>query len=419
MSPRRGVLALLALLACGGSRGEAATTDPGFRLSDAVVGLGPTTDVAFLPDGRLVLTEKDGAVKLAAPGAPAVEAGRFPVDTESEKGLLGVVVDPAFATTRRLFFYYSRSDAAGGTDLERHRIVAIRLGEDGRLDAASERVLVSGLRGPANHDGGGLAIGPDGLLYAGVGDTGCNSGRPPEPPATPTNWFATCLTHGNGKILRITLDGAIPADNPFAAATEVTACGDSCGDAIGAALGPPRREIWAYGLRNPWRFAFDPGTGLLWVGDVGEVTFEEITIVEKGKHHGWPFREGRHGWPRARCREVTPDPGECVEPVYECRRGAAAGGVDGDCNSITGGAFLVGPRWPAALRDRYLFADNVNGRLFTVRLTPDRRGVVPGSRIELGRMTGAPVSIRVGPDGDLYVAVLPGKVVRISPAATP
>ena len=150
--------------------GNAGASGP-LVLSDVVTGLGATTDLAFLPDGSIVLTEKDGAVKVARPGAAAALAGTFDVDAESEKGLLGVAVDPDFATTRRLFFYYSRSTASGGTDLDRNRVVSAVLGADGKLESAPQ-VLVSGLRGPANHDGGALAIGPDGKLYVGVGDSG-------------------------------------------------------------------------------------------------------------------------------------------------------------------------------------------------------------------------------------------------------
>jgi glucose/arabinose dehydrogenase len=413
-------LALLAVASgsChGGSRKPAAGSPSadGFAVTTVASGLGPVTDLAFLPDGRMVVTEKDGALRLVAPGGAATEAGRFPVDTESEKGLLGVAVDPSFAQSGRLILYYSRSDAAGGSDLDRNRVVAVTLGGDGKVVAGSEVPLVTGLRGPANHDGGALAIGPDGKLYVGVGDTGCNNGRPPEPPSEPTNFFATCLTNGNGKILRVELDGSAAADNPLSAVAQVTACGGTCGAAPDA-LGAPRLDVWAWGFRNPWRFAFDPVTGRLWVGDVGEASYEELTIVEPGRHHGWPWREGRHGWPVARCEVITPDAGPCVDPVYECRHGSAAGGVDGGCQSITGGAFLTGPRWPEALRDRYVFADNVLGTVFVVRLTADRLGVVAGSRQVLDAAAGGtPATLRAGPDGDLYVGRLAGSIVRISP----
>jgi len=411
----RALLALAAVALAGPACADRPSA--GWRLEDWTTGLGPVTDLAFLPDGRALITEKTGDLKLRGTDGSLRVAARLDVDARSEKGLLGVAVDPAFATTQRIFLYFSASDASGGTDLDRHRVVAAPLRDDGTLDLGAQHVLVRGLRGPRNHDGGGIAVGPDGMLYVGVGDTGCNSGAPPEPPGPPTNYFATCLSNANGKILRVALDGAIPADNPLAAVAAATACGVTCGTPIGPATAPPRREIWAWGLRNPWRFAFDPRTGRLWVGDVGEVTFEEIDVVAGSRHHGWPWREGRHGWPRAKCREVAPDAGDCVEPVYECRHGPAAGGVDGDCQSITGGVFLPdGAPWPAAQRGLYLFGDNANGRLWTLTPNAARDGVVAGSRREIGRVTGMPVSFELGPDGAVYVAVLPGRIVRISPS---
>ncbi|MCM2332418.1 MAG: PQQ-dependent sugar dehydrogenase [Anaeromyxobacteraceae bacterium] len=407
---------LLAALSAGCGPAEAAAApNANVAVADHLSGLGPVTDLAFLPDGRLVVVEKTGAVKVRGADGAVALAGTLPVDARSEKGLLGVVVTPDFPASRRLVLYYSRADAAGGTDLDRHRVVTIPLRPDGTLDLAAERVLVSGLRGPANHDGGALALGPDGLLYVGVGDTGCNSGLPPEPPTSPTNYFGTCLSTANGKILRVALDGAVPPDNPLASVAEATACGATC-RAAPAGLAPPRREIFAWGFRNPWRMAFDPSTGRLWVGDVGEVTYEEVTVVQPGRHHGWPWREGAAGWPRAKCRETVPDAGDCVEPAYACRHGAGGGGVDGDCTSITGGVFLPGPRWPAALRGRYLFADNANGRIWTLEPDAARTGVVPGSRREVARIAGGPVSLRVGPDGDVYAAVISGRVARLSPA---
>ena len=400
--------------AVGGAPGPSGAA--GVTIADHVTGLGATTDLAFLPDGRMVIVEKGGAVKLRATDGTVTTAGAFPVDAASEKGLLGVAVDPAFATTGRLFFYYSRATGSGGTDLDRHRVVSIRLAPGGALDAASEQVLISGLRGPANHDGGALAVGPDGHLYVGVGDTGCNSGQPPGASTPPSNYFATCLTNGNGKILRVALDGTIPADNPLVGVPAVAACAATCGGPP-SGTAAPRQDLWAWGFRNPWRFTFDPQTGRLWVGDVGEVTFEEVTVVQAGRHHGWPWREGAAGWPVSKCAEIAGAGGACVEPAYTCRHGAAAGGVDGDCQSITGGVFLPAARWPAPLAGRYLFADNANRRLWTLDVNAARDGVVPGSRREVAQLPAgqAPVSLRVGPDGDVYAAVLPGKVLRISP----
>jgi glucose/arabinose dehydrogenase len=169
--------------------------------SDFVTGVGLVTDFRWLPDGRLVVINKTGDVMVRpAGGGTLVAAGSFDVDTNSEKGLLGIAVDPNFTANRRLYFYYS---ASGGSSSDKHRVVARTLRTADSMLDAGETVLLSGLRGPANHDGGGIDIGPDGLLYVGVGDTGCNSGLPPEPIYTPTNFYGTCLAddgsnHGGG-----------------------------------------------------------------------------------------------------------------------------------------------------------------------------------------------------------------------------
>src|SRR3954467_13914499 len=149
-------------------------------------GVPSLTDFRFLPGGRMVITLKTGQVLVRRADGTLVQAGAFSGDSSSEKGLLGVEVHPQFGAgaTRTLFFYVSASNAAGGTDLDRHRVVAVELGDDDRL-AAAQTVLLRGLRGPANHDGGALAIGPDGKLYVGVGDTGWHSALPPPPPPVP------------------------------------------------------------------------------------------------------------------------------------------------------------------------------------------------------------------------------------------
>jgi glucose/arabinose dehydrogenase len=378
---------------------------------------GEVTDFRFLPDGRAVIVEKTGAVRIRTANGSLLTAATLPVDSEGEKGLLAVEVDPAFAVNGFLYVFWSVSNAAGGTDLDRHRVSRFTLETNDVLDLQSELVLVKNLQGTAN-PGGGLAIGPDGRLYIGAGDGGCNSGQPPGEGIS--NWFGTCLTNGNGKILRVNLDGTIPSDNPLFDRATVTACGSTC-DVIPSSVAPraPRKEIWAWGLRNPRRISFDPMTGNLWVGDEGEVTHEELNIVRKGEHLGWPFREGAAGQPVTRCSAFTPESGDCVDPVYFCRHDTASGSVDGDCRGITGGVFVDSCTWPEPWRGRHFFGDERNGlgRIWALSPNEQRDGVV-GARVGFATLSsGTPSSFRVGPDGNLYVAVsgIGGRILRITP----
>jgi glucose/arabinose dehydrogenase len=408
--------------------------------SSFVTGMGQVTDFRWLPDGRMVIIEKTGAVYVrpAGGGSPAA-AGTFSVDTESEKGLLGVAVDPQFTTNQRLYFYYSAGAAAPvpGDDINRHRVVVRVLSADDQL--GSETLLLQNLRGPSNHDGGALEVGLDGYLYVGVGDSGSNPEMVPEPPYTPTNFFPTCLADhpeglgaGSGKILRIGLDGSIPPTNPLVGATNVTACPEFPAIPISdAALGSPRLDVFAWGFRNPFRLWADPRTGLLWVGDVGEISYEEIDVVRPGRHYGWPWREGGHGWPVEKCRDVRIGTaaggapirdGDCVEPVYFCRHDGTANldqTVPSGCHSIAGGQIVEQCNWPAAFRGLYYFADSISGGLYALTPTEARDGIV-GARIDVGTIeAGLPVALRTGGDGALYVAVYPnggpGRIVRMAP----
>jgi glucose/arabinose dehydrogenase len=378
------------------------------------------TSTLLLPDGRAVITEKTGRVLVRHPDETLVEAGTLKVDSEKEKGLLNVIAHPRFSETKDLIFYYS---AAERPELDKHKVSLIRLGDDDKLDIAGERVLVHGLRGPDDHEqGGGLAIDRSGNLLIGVGDTGCRAGKMPEPPYTPTNYFATCLTNGNGKILRVALDGSIPADNPLVNVEQVSACGQKCSDdPKKLPKAPPRKDIWAWGLRNPWRIWVDPKTGALWTADVGDLANEEIDIIPEkgGLHYGWPFREGGQGHPVSACNATTPG-GDCVDPAYYCRHDDVTGAPDGNCKSINGGLIIDDCRFPAAFRGKYFFADNANGRIWTVTPTADRTGIVPGSRMDFGQVGGFIVDLDAGDDAALYLTVMkipPEKsvVLRIAP----
>jgi glucose/arabinose dehydrogenase len=426
-------------LATSGSPSPADTFDLD---SSFVTGVDQITDFRWLPDGRMVIVSKSGTAYVrAAAGGPPAPVGTFAVDTGSEKGLLGVAVDPQFATNHRLYFYYSANGAAPvpGSDANRQRVVVRTLSAANQL--GPETLLVQNLRGPANHDGGALDIGPDGYLYIGVGDTGNNSNTPPEPIYTPTNFYPTCLADdptghggGNGKILRIALDGAIPPTNPLVGATDVTACGSGPATPISPGnLGAPRTEVYAWGFRNPFRLWVDPQTGKVWVGDVGEISYEEVDVVQPGRHHGWPWREGQHGWPLAKCQDVrigTAQGGapiqdeDCVEPVYYCRHDDTAGldmTVDGGCDAISGGQIVDTCEWPAPFQGLYYFADNANGQLYAVTPNAARDGIV-GGRIDIGSVApDLPVALHTGTDGALYVAVFPNggssRIIRLAPKA--
>lgn len=379
---------LTVLLVMAGAVASAQTFDPYTGLASAthIGGITEPTDIRWLPDGRMLLINKGGTLFILQNGGNLTTAGTFAVDTASEKGLLGLEVDPNFATTRRLFFYYSASGAATppGTDLDRHRVVSRILMANDQL-AATETILVRGLRGPANHDGGALVIGPDGKLYIGVGDTGCNSNCCPA-----NNRFPTCLTNGNGKVLRVNLDGTIPLDNPLVlpdgGGMTVTACGATCTSAVApTTTGAARTDIWAWGFRNPWRMSFDKTNGNLWVGDVGETAEEEISVVQKGKHYGYPWFEGFRGGPGydgGQCEFYTPGSGNCAPPVHSCVQTGGQcqlfdGGTRGigcSCQSMTGGEINDHCSWPALLRGNYFFADYVSNGLYMVRLGANQIG---------------------------------------------
>ncbi len=236
-----------------------------------VTGALGATDIAFSGDGRAVVTRKTGQIMVRGVDGTLKEvAYPFPatLDTDSEKGLLGVVADPDVARNATFYFYVSN-----GPTNDKHRIYrAVLTATDSitvdttPIVAASPAVL-PGLEGPANHDGGGMVI-YNGQLYVGVGDTGSNH-------SPPTNKYGSCLNKGNGKILRVNLDGSVPTGNPLAGLASVTACTSTSGAWTAAAPDP---RVFAWGFRNPFRLWVDPLTGLLWVGDVGEVTEEEISV---------------------------------------------------------------------------------------------------------------------------------------------
>ncbi len=367
-----------------------------------VEGLASPTDVAVLPDGRLVITERAGNVytKPVGDGDP-LEARINVNSTHGEQGLLGVVADPAFATNNYIYFYAS----AGADAANRHQVHRYKLDAAGKL-TDKKIVIEMGLRGPANHNGGALDI-YQGHLYVGVGDTGANA-------RVPINKFSSCLNIANGKVLRVSLAeatlGQPVADNPLVNEAMVTGCDSTIG-AFG--MRAPEKRIFAWGFRNPFRLWVDRTNGNVWVGDVGEQTREEVGIIRKGSHAGYPFWEGTTEYdqtfkPANGCMGMTPATA-CTPPIVDWARASAG--------SSTGGRILDGCGWPAAWKSRYVFGDHEQNKTWTIDINATRDGMVAGSLKDFAT-TNNIRALKMGTDNALYLVEGNGVVSRVTAKGT-
>lgn len=329
--------------------------------------------------GRRFVVEQPGRVRLIAGGdvrpAPYLDLTDRVGSRASEQGLLGLAFHPRFAENGRLFVHYT--DRAGDTVVSELRAAS---GGEG-VDPATERVLLTADQPAGNHNGGHVTFGPDGMLYIGLGDGGgandtYGNGQRPD----------TLL----GKILRIDVDAGggapygVPADNPL----------------LGGTFAP---ETWAWGLRNPWRFAFDRATGDLYIGDVGQGAWEEIDVAPAasrgGENYGWPILEGE------RCLGTGGPPASCgagddlVPPVatYPHPEGC----------SVTGGFVYRGAEHPA-LEGVYLYGDYCSGRIWGLWRSAGawRSAVLADTDLAIS-------SFGEDDDGELYAIDHAGTVLRV------
>ncbi|OWL98252.1 glucose dehydrogenase [Deinococcus indicus] len=377
MTPRFPIraAALLSGVLLAGPGAAAQTAAPAVTFQPFVSGVTQVTTIAHAGDGsgRLFVTQQDGRVRVIAGGRvqPQVFLDlRSLTRAGGERGLLGLAFDPAFRTNRRLYVHYT--DRSGNTVLARYTAAA----SGTTADPASAKTLFTARQPYSNHNGGQLAFGPDGFLYLGLGDGG--SGGDPQN-------LAQNLSSPLGKLLRFDVSGdaARPAPgNPF-----LTRSGAN-------------PNIWAYGLRNPWRFSFDRQTGDLIIADVGQNAFEEIDFQPRasrgGENYGWRPREGRQ------CFEPNCSAQGFVDPVL------VYGRQEGQ--SVTGGFVYRGAAIPA-LKGQYVFADFATG---TVWAAPARGQT--WTKRTLGRVDN-PSTFGEDERGELYVAEYSsGRLLKLAPA---
>lgn len=337
-----------------------ATVPTGFADSVVAAGLTNPTAMALAPDGRIFVCEQGGKLRVIKNGVLlATPFLTVTVDSNGERGLLGIAFDPNFVSNQLVYVYYTAPTPA-------HNRVSRFIANGDVAVAGSETILMElpNLSTATNHNAGAIHFGLDGDLYIATGDNANGNNA---------QSFSTVL----GKMLRITSTGAIPTDNPFFNTTTGN-----------------NRSIWALGLRNPFTFAFQPGTGRMFINNVGQSTWEEINDGIAGANYGWPICEGP-------CS--PPDP-NFTDPIYFY----ANTGVD--C-AITGGTFYNPDtaQFPLSFVGKYFFSDFCGGWIRT--LDPAN----PATASDFATGISNPVDLKVSTDGFLYyLARGAGSVNRIT-----
>jgi glucose/arabinose dehydrogenase len=324
--------------------------------------------------GRLFVVEQPGRILVFQNSDTTSDAEVFldirsqVVDAGAEQGLLGLAFHPSYAGNGHYFVYFSVTDS---TKVARF---TINPQNPNSTDAGTQRDVIAIHQFRANHNGGQIAFGPGDMLHIGVGDGGSAN--------DPRN-HGQDRTTLQGNILRINVSSlpyTIPVDNPFRA------------NQMGY-----REEIWAYGLRNPWRFSFDPVTDRVWCGDVGQNAWEEIDVIKKGKNYGWRIMEASH------CRPPTTgcDTDGLELPVWEYSHMGAG-------RSVTGGYVYRGSRL-GGLVGAYIYADYVTGEVWALRYS----GAGAPSNALLVDTNLNIASFGVDEAGELLICALDGRIYEL------
>jgi glucose/arabinose dehydrogenase len=330
------------------------STDPQFVNDRVIIGLDEPTQIAWTPDGRMLIAERDGTIWVVPPGSsqvlptPLIQVPN--VETGDERGLLGLTVDPQFAQNGYVYVYYTHSSL-------HNRVSRFSVTGDTAAPGSEFVLWQNPSQSAIWHQGGDIRFGPDGDLYVSVGDH-------------LQGFTAQDLDSYNGKILRVTRDGIAPPDNPFYDGN-----------------GPNLDAIWAIGLRNPFRFAIDPATGRLIIGDVGEGSTEEVDIGAPGANYGWPTCEGTCSTPGM------------TNPIYSYPHNNRDA-------SVTAGFVYRGSQFPAEYQGDFFFGDYAQNWIKRLEFNSSGGlGGVQSFEPPDGRLDGPYgdiVAIQQGPDGSLW-----------------
>lgn len=365
---------------------------------------GQVTAFAWTPDGRMLITVKEGTLRVvqnnALLGTAALDfTTAWPqrrLCSDFERGLLGIAIDPNFTSNNHIYLYYTAvvtptavTDCGSGAGRNSPNVVnrVSRFTLSGNTAiTTTELILIDNIRSwNGNHNGGDLDFGKDGYLYVSAGDAGFNGGS-----------LARLKTNMAGKILRVNSDGTPPDTNPFYNEAGARRCGQP-----GPANYPASttcQEIYAFGLRNPFRFAFDPNTSgnvtRFFINDVGEQTWEEIDENLAGADYGWNVREG----PCAKDsnNNCSAPPTGMTNPIFSYEHDTQIPGTTSpnNCTSIVGGAFVPnGLNWPAQYAGGYFFADYVCGEILFLNLNTFTAS-------DFASSLGGIIYLRFGPSGN-------------------
>lgn len=345
---RKGTLGhwgLICLLAAGAV--QAGVPPSGFEETVVLSAIFQITGFDWASNGDLWIISKPGLVRIMRPGeAQPTILRRLSVDPNGERGLLGLAIDPNYATNRFVYFYYTSDTTPPRNRVSRFTLVGSTLQNDTLLLEGPPLVSVL-------HNAGALCFGQDGMLYIAMGDNA--------QPSMAQNRGSLL-----GKILRIAPDGSVPASNPYFSDPNA------------------RPEVWAYGFRNPYRFSVDPVTGTLFIGDVGDSLWEELDLGVAGANYGWPTVEGP---------EPPGVPGITYPVLAYPHLGSGA--------SIIAGDHMVAGNFPPEYLGNYFYADFTLWKIFRLILDGSNQVVLNEPFVTSAV---APVHVRVGPDGALYYA---------------